>query len=398
MAKYLCGILAATGHAAVHMVPLSDKQVTLTPNASRIKFYPLLNVVDKARVLTVPVSDYDFTTSAVLPASDVIIVCVNRTDSEEAWKRIGKLKFDDDHKAAIFCLQRGLLNFAHVTDAAEALGKTHAANQNVVVLSGVAAFSVIPHPETYGMFACSGRGDPTIVLERLTKEQEEVANGPCNLLEYSGLRTLYRKNLTPYAWGVVVTEAAHWLNMLEGGAQRPMIRGDHLSRTTLACMVREMGIVLSKASRASSWEPKMDASSQLGSVWALEMLYACPTWMVRPFMYLADLTIDQPFPSSALIDILAGRRSTALSVLSETLDLASRLKVEVPVCTHVQQCLKELEDIPGTSVTRTYRTDLIDKVYRRGREPASVAEFRGYAYRVAAIISFALLFYVLFLH
>lgn len=186
-AKYLCGVLTETGHAVVHLIPLSE-ETNLTPDAMRIDYYPIKGVKSRAKKTTVPGSDYEFTTFTVVPSCDVVLVCVNREDTEACWNRIVKLDFSSDtHNITIFCLQRGLLNFSHVQEAAEKLtsasddSKRDKANdgssdQRIAIVCGMCAFTVVPHQKTCALTPLCHTA-PTIVLERLTK----VPIDPLNL-------------------------------------------------------------------------------------------------------------------------------------------------------------------------------------------------------------------------
>jgi hypothetical protein len=401
LAKYLCGILTATNHAVVHLVPMSDEcgSERLSPNASRINYYPLLGAIDKTRVHTVPGADFQFTTWAVLPICDVILVVVNRSDSIAAWERVGGLRFAKDHPACIFCLERGLLNFAHVTDAATALRAIPEHNK-VTVVPGMASFSVVPHPESHAMMPVSV-GAPTIVLERLTKDAESIATGPCNLLEFTGMRALYRKTLTPYSWGMTCVEAAVGAaNVLQGSVSTRVTLRDRLFRTAAVCMVREMGVVTARASKKSKWDVSVDGVSALPSLWAVEMVLSAPNWLLAPCLWWGALAMDVPLPSPGAVDGSAGRKSALLVLLTEVLDLGRRTKTDMPVCSYVTGRLRVREEagIFTAGAVGNERPALVDAVFRRGREPASLGEFRGYSIRFAALLSSLIVFYILFFH
>jgi hypothetical protein len=389
MAHYLCAVLASTGHAKIHLVPLSDRLPMISP---RISFYPFTGS-GKGVVQTVPASDYTLSNIVSLARMDVVIVVVNRPDSKTCWKILSNLQFDKDHNMAIFSLQRSLLQFVD-TDSLE---DQVSANKRLVVLDGFSAFAVVPHEQT-GALVATSYDLPTIVIERLTKEQVDVASGPCNLLEYTGMRVLYRKNLTAHSWGVISMELLYVLNMFHGGMLNDTLF-DSKWRIVFASMLRETALVLGKASQDGKWGARLDCLISL-RLWDLEMLLASPTFLFFFLSFIMPFPFGVKLPSPGVVDLTTRRGSMTILNLEELVNLGDRLKKKTPLLSLLLFYLRKLER-QGAShrSVREEASQAVDHLLRpKGAVPLSVIEWRVYAIRVITIVSIIATVYFLLFH
>jgi hypothetical protein len=163
----------------------------------------------------------------------------------------------------VFSMQRGVRNGGILKDGLRGVGastKKPAAgiasssgsnSGEVAVVEGLVGFACVPvpfpanvsvsldgSPQSQNSYLACTHTSPKIMLERLSKEIARVADGPVNLLETLDFEILYRKTLTPYAWGTLMYENMFALNIITGGDLRDTIRC-RKHRLVLAFMIRE---------------------------------------------------------------------------------------------------------------------------------------------------------------
>ena len=166
---------------------------------------------------------------------DVLIVTINTPDSESCTAKMVHVlqlfsqpgsqsqgsgnRQQRPRAPVVFTLQRGVRTGGIVKDGLKAVvygssstgpGPGAASGSGAVpVVEGLVGFAVArvlahsaPAPPLF--FFASTTPSPKIALERLSKEVADKANGPVNLLEAMGMEVLYRKTLTPFAWGTLL--------------------------------------------------------------------------------------------------------------------------------------------------------------------------------------------------
>ena len=338
LAYYLCGQLASTGYANVHMVGLtSDGMPGQLPSSSteRITYMPRGNSTKK---IEVPASDVTFSHFDVLAQSHVIIVTVNSEDTKLCRTKMQQIldekRQNKDTKITIFSLQRGVKN-------SQAIKAEFDGRKDIAVIEGAVGFAVVPHPKNRA-FVPTVR-DPSILFERLDKEAERIAEGPCNLLECMDVEVYYRKTLTPYTWGVLVWENLHSVNMLTGGSMLSTLRNPR-ARLILASMVREAAQTLRHAARGGDWKPDFLLLSEMLSPRLFELLLCLPTQLFLLLLALFGLTPQaEGLMSPMLIDHLEGRKSCNETQLGEIVTTADRYNCIIPVSTAVYKVISDLD-------------------------------------------------------
>lgn len=178
-----------------------------------------------------------------LEKCQVIIITVNSIDTIACSTKLASVLATSIYHVVVFSIQRGVKNGGILKDGWETLHRlcylysswsrhtffspqatpsfrlrsvgtasNSKENNNVAVVEGQAAFACVPlllessptttdGPKTASTgsqgycYACTVR-TPQIMLERLSKEIAEVADGPVNLLETMGIEIQFRKTLT----------------------------------------------------------------------------------------------------------------------------------------------------------------------------------------------------------
>jgi len=207
-------------------------------------------------------------------------------------------------------------------------------------------FAVVPHPGNGSL--CSTVSSPRLVIERLSKEIEDVAIGPVRLVESMGFDVFFRKVLTPLSWGTLVWENIYALNALTGGTMAQMLRR-RSNRLVLAAMIRECSVALKAAARGGKWQ--IDFSLVVGSSlivltpWTIELMLVLPDALYYPFAFITGLSSCVPtsLSSPLALDIDEGRETMARFHMLELLSSGERYKVKMPVCNAVYDTIRGVE-------------------------------------------------------
>ena len=196
--------------------------------------------------------------------------------------------------------------------------------------------------------------------------------------------------------GSALTELVHAANVLHGGLLNETLYEPDL-RAACAAMLRELRVAVNRVSKASKWSIDCTAVSWVRSAWILEMALASPRWALPLALWITAPSFSQAdLPSGAVVDMLSTHRTAVSSLLTEILELGGRVKASMPVCQAMSDALAKAE--AAASSTLASREALRAVVFRagEGKAPASAQEWHGYFVRLCALVSFALLFYVLF--
>ena len=118
-----------------------------------------------------------------------MIITVNSNDTKACCMKIAETVMNTQN-VVVFSLQRGVKNSDVVKDILQ--------NKGLTVIEGVFGFAVVLDPK-YSAYI-STIIHPSILFERLTKENEKAADGPLRLLEDMDVQVYFRKTLTPQSW------------------------------------------------------------------------------------------------------------------------------------------------------------------------------------------------------
>ncbi len=342
LAYYLCGQLANTGYANMHMIGLTPDGIPAqlpSSNTERIAFMPRTS---RDRKVEIPASDVTFAHFDSLADCHVIIVSVNSEDTKLCKTKMlavldeSRYKEQKRNSICIFSMQRGVKN-------SEIIKSAFRGHKNIVVVESAVGFAVVLHPKAKAYVPTFRT--PSLVFERLTKEVEDVAIGPCNLMEYMDLEIHYRKNLTPYTWGILMWENLHAVNLLQGGTLAATLR-DTNARVLWVAMIREGITTLKVASRGGTWKPALTAYSDFISPAILEMILCLPTLLCGPLCWLIGLGQDD-ISASMLQDYQNGRTTTNSTGLGELVDASKRYNVAAPASEAVYKLIQKMESSPG---------------------------------------------------
>lgn len=338
LAWYFAGQMAELGCCIVHLVPLSADGIP-AQHLSRERV--VFKSTWKSKEIEVPASDITFSHFDILSTSHVIIVTVNSSDTYMCVEKM-KHQLDPNRQfataCALFSLQRGVRNNELVTDA-------FTGRKDLVTIEGIVGFGVVPDPKSKALVPTEAF--PTFVLERLTKDKEKMAIGPCNLLENMGLFVNYRSNLTTYAWGMLIWESAFGLNALTGGSMRDTLK-DARCRAILSSMFREGVTALETASRGGGgWKPDLLLINPLLSPWFYEMILCLPFLLFQLVAWSMTIFPPASLPSSVAVDVAEGRETMISSSLGELCKTGEKYGVEMPVCKIVLDQVLSLNPDPG---------------------------------------------------
>jgi len=417
LAHYLCGLLANAGYSNLFLIGLDARTGGPTMELAQSKriLYPRVgtDMSNRKNLVEIPASDVTPAYLDKIQTSQVVIVTVN-SDDMSALKRQLLEMLDPKRQGAprattIFSIQRGVRNAAEIKDA-------FVGRKDIAVIEGVVGFAVVVHPKT-GAY-CPTTPQPSIIYERLSKEIEDIADGPLRLLEHTEMHTMFDKTLTPYSWGVMLWEALHALNVLGGGALRDTLLGEGSAdvRLVLAAMVRECRVALKAAARDGQWRPRFHLLSSYLSPWGWEMLLALPLrsslglWALMLACWVLGVVPPAGVISPGQLDLAEGRKTMMDCHLGELLSTGRRYGVDMPVCVAVaarvasmeagvRECrpgagqgsqaelaalLAELEALPGVG---------------QGQLAAkSRAECRFWLLRLVALLSLVPVLWFLFIH
>ena len=177
-----------------------------------------------------------------------MIVAVNGKDIKSVSSRLRKYELESHkYNVTVFGMVRGIKSASTLRDELDGL-------KHVVFIECVIGFSVVPHPSTSALKCTTNV--PGIALERMTKEVNEVAGGPVNLIETIGWEMLFRKILTPMGWGTLIYENLYALNAIAGGTLAETL-SNSTTRNILADMVRDCRIALVTAAMGKGWKPDL---------------------------------------------------------------------------------------------------------------------------------------------
>lgn len=403
LSRYLAAHLVATGYAHVYLIGHSPNGMPCEVSASN-RTRTLYVPANQSKPSEIPSSDIKFEHWSFLQSGRVhiIIICVNSNDTESCRDKLSELlqstkNNDQKRSIVIFSMQRGVRNGSIFKDGLSNMA-------GVAFVDCAIGFAVVPHPNN-GAY-CATVTKPRIVIERLSKEIENMALGPVNLIESMGFEVLFRKSLTPLTWGTLVWENIHALNSLTGGTMAHMMSNHHY-RLILASMIRECVVALKAAARGGKWE--IDFSLITGSganilnPWTIEFFLVLPNFFYFPIAYIVGLSCLSPSLTSPLIlDIDEGRQSMLRYHFAELISSGERFKVKMPVCTAVYETISSLDPQIGVPKVRLDPLDkmkrvsdatFIDSVTGKKKVHASVQELYFWLVRVIAILSILYLLY-----
>lgn len=201
LAYYLCGLLSNSGYSEIKMIGYnqdnmnirsdngchsSDKIANRSSSTShkRIKYILPGNVTPNEVSSSSLVSYTYFNT---LNECHLIIITVNSNDTKACCNRmIEAFSQSNNNNIIIFSLQRGIKNGDIVKDTLS--------NNKFIVIEAVVGFAVVLDPK-YSAYI-STIANPSILYERLTKENEKIVDGPLRLLEAMKTQVYFRKTLT----------------------------------------------------------------------------------------------------------------------------------------------------------------------------------------------------------
>lgn len=130
-------------------------------------------------------SDVTFAYFSALQDCHLMIITVNSNDTRACCNKIADA-VTNTKNVVVFSLQRGVKNSDVVKEVLE--------NKGFIVIEAVVGFAVVLDPK---YSACiSTLVNPSILFERLTKENEKSADGPLRLLESMDIQVFFRKTLT----------------------------------------------------------------------------------------------------------------------------------------------------------------------------------------------------------
>jgi hypothetical protein len=390
IAKYLCGILSNSGYTYNVLIPFDPAGDFLTLPTDRIVYIP----PDEKKPVTSPTSDYEYAYMSALSTCHVVCICVAQYDTTACLSRMTSVNFDDNYATTVFMMQHGALNNQNALSDLSA-----DTSKKWVILDGAVCFSVVPSADIFNNGALvSIPATPAIVVERLSKDQVKTCEGPCNLLEHTGLNVLYRKETNVMAWGSAVVEFTHALSTLYGESLAETMC-DPCMRLAAAVMAREVSIVTSKAARDGKWVPRFEAHCFWHTIWSLEMMYVCPTWLYLILSYLFGPSFDSN-ASPGTIDLDAGRPIICRDALKNVEAVAQQFGLTMPMCGLVEKCLEKIS-INQSGNLRACRNTCYKSIYAylysRDKVVASVTEWRFYALRFLALLSGLLVIFSLFL-
>jgi hypothetical protein len=192
----------------------------------------------QTKAMEVPAGLISFCHWDAIEACDLVVVTANSDDTLSISRKLQEVfaskKDDKKPKIPVFSIQRGVKNSTLLKDE---ITEQHRA----VVLECVLNFTVIP--DTSGVL-CVSNLRPRLLVERLSKDIEKVASGPLDLLESCDVLEFYfDKNLTQYAWGVLLFDNLSALNTITGGTLKNTL-SDSSCRKILAYMMREARLAL----------------------------------------------------------------------------------------------------------------------------------------------------------
>jgi len=403
LSRYLAAHLVATGYAHVYLVGhRHDGMPCDLPSMARTR--TLYLPVNQSKAAEIPSSDIKYEHWSFLQSGrvHVIIICVNANDTESCRDKLSELvrsstAAGERPNVVIFSMQRGVRSGSILKDGLSNM-------KGVAFVECAVGFAVVPHPGNGSYCATVTR--PRLVMERLSKEVEQAALGPAQLIESMGFEVFYRKTLTPMAWGTLVWECIYALNALTGGTMAQML-SKRRYRLILASMIRECSIALKAAARGGKWE--IDFSLITGSTGILshsivELFLTLPDILYAPLAYIFGLStcLTPALISPITLDIDEGRESMISHHFKELLSSGERFKVKMPVCTAVYETISSIEPKKGQPklrmdaqerIKRAADATFIDADTGKNKTHASFQELLFWVVRIVAVLSVLYLLY-----
>lgn len=410
LANYLCGHLATAGFSNLYMIGIDAQTggpaMTLA-QAKRILYCPHGgNVGDKKQHIEIPASDLTYAYLDRIQTCHIVIVTVNSNDMSPLKRQLVDMLTPQRQGApkstTIFSIQRGVRNAQTIKDAFHG-------RKDIAVIECVVGFAVVPHPKS-GAY-CPTTQTPSIIFERLSKEIEDIADGPLRTMENIDVAAFFDKTLTPYSWGVMIWENLYALNIITGGTLRDTL-SQRDARLILAVMARECRRTLKTAARGGEWRPLFKLVSTILSPWSLEMLLALPLPFGGDFFshilfLLLGLLPPDGIISPGQLDMAESRKTMSDMHLGELVATGRRHGHDMPACQAVLAHILKMEEAvkqyqPGSGCggpgeMAILRAAIAEKSGESRLATASMKENAFWMLRFIAVASFLPLLYYLFI-
>eukprot|EP00599_Poterioochromonas_sp_BG-1_P001738 CAMPEP_0173149196 /NCGR_PEP_ID=MMETSP1105-20130129/10183_1 /TAXON_ID=2985 /ORGANISM="Ochromonas sp., Strain BG-1" /LENGTH=398 /DNA_ID=CAMNT_0014064019 /DNA_START=36 /DNA_END=1229 /DNA_ORIENTATION=+ len=334
LAHYLCGLLSTSGYAQIYMIPFSSEGPIADFAQRRITYLsPKTN-----KLIEVPASDVTYGYMNSITECHLIVVTVNSNDSTPCGQKLAEVLVNHHH-VPIFSLQRGVRHGSILAEEVESKGST--------AIEASLGFAVVIDPKTSAYV--STLKSPSVVFERLSKEDVKVADGPLRLLETMDLDISFRKVLTPFAWGTLVYENLYALNILTKGSLKDTLsRRDW--RLIYALMIRENLNSLFVASKGGTWKPDLLLISSIISPKLLELMLIMPDFVFNLLIYLLDLSPNGQVISPGQFDLMEGRKTQTSLYLKEMVEVGKRYNSASPACELILKTIEAIESHLDTGI------------------------------------------------
>ena len=417
LAYWIAGQIAELGCAIVHLVGVSPDGI---PDADALNRRQKERIVFRGswggKKVELPAGDIHHSHFDMLNTAHVVIVTVNSSDTymcvEKMKQQLGPSR-SAGNKCTIFSLQRGVRNN-------EAVREAFTGRKDLAIVEGIVGFAVV-YDNKYKAYIPT-EAYPAIVLERLSKETSDIANGPCNLLENMDLYVNYRKTLTTYAWGMLIWESIHCLSGMTGQTALQTLLNPRC-RLVLASMIRESSAALETASRGGVWKADLLLIHPFITPRMIEMWLCLPTLFFRIVGWCLTILPPHGLYSNVAFDLQNGRKTMIATSLGELCVTGQRYGIEMPVSEQVLKRVLELEPEEGRAradMLRKPEAEMLDDLERdslvyEGFAPSkeegekdtrkrlkigqkSVREFRRWLLKACSVVGIVFVLYLLFVH
>ncbi len=385
LACYLSAHLAATGFCEkIHLVGITPAHLPLldvSQMAKRKISYIPCDQSTGGKALVAPAANIEFSYWDCLEHCQMLIVTVNPSDTKSLGTKLRDLLVIRN-KIVVFSMQRGEITSSTLRDSIGAKG--------TAIIDCVVGFGVVPHPKTGDLIATTS--NPSIGIQRLTKEIESLAIGPVNLLERTRISFQYRKALSPISFAMLVYETLYALNALTEGSLTDTL-GNRNHRLIYATMIRESRRVLKLAAAKGGWSPDFSLVNSYINIPILELTLVLPNVLFFIIWYLLGFKLLN-IPSPTQIDVNEGRRPVITHSINELLALGSRRSIDMPVCTAVIERVKVLEKSRNTN--KILLKEIEASVLSQSN--GSVNELAYWLFRVVSVVLLLVFIYWLFFH
>lgn len=159
---------------------------------ARIQYIPATYGI-KSKALEASHNRIRFDHWNALDECDIIIAAVNANDIELLGTKISSL-LETKKDIVIFSMMRGIKNNTRLKEFLTSGGKS------VVIIDCIIGFGVVVHPNN-NKCLISTTTKPKIIMDRLTKEIMDQADGPVNLIESLKFDIIFKRGLTPFSHG-----------------------------------------------------------------------------------------------------------------------------------------------------------------------------------------------------